>query len=89
MDIGMCAGGTCVCVCVVVLAGGWVGGREMGEGTEERTGEGKQSAATSGAATTPSGVGKLRYRLGGCVGEGATGKVYVGLNVQTGMYLWM
>ncbi|EKX48597.1 hypothetical protein GUITHDRAFT_68705, partial [Guillardia theta CCMP2712] len=25
-----------------------------------------------------------RYRLGGCVGEGATGKVYVGLNVSTG-----
>jgi len=27
---------------------------------------------------------KLRYRTGGCVGEGATGKVYVGLNVCTG-----
>lgn len=27
---------------------------------------------------------KLRYRLGGCVGEGATGKVFVGLNVMTG-----
>lgn len=45
------------------------------------------SGATSGAATTPSGVGKLRYRLGGCVGEGATGKVYVGLNVNTGELL--
>jgi len=30
------------------------------------------------------GGAKLRYRLGGCVGEGATGKVYVGLNVSTG-----
>jgi len=33
----------------------------------------------------PTGDGtKLRYRLGGCVGEGATGKVFVGLNVSTG-----
>ena len=46
-----------------------------------------QGAATSGSATTPSGNGKLRYRLGGCVGEGATGKVYVGLNVNTGELL--
>jgi hypothetical protein len=47
---------------------------------------GGQGGSTSGAATTPSGVGKLRYRLGGCVGEGATGKVYVGLNVNTGTH---
>jgi hypothetical protein len=36
-------------------------------------------------ATSSGGDGaKLRYRTGGCVGEGATGKVYVGLNVCTG-----
>ena len=47
----------------------------------------KKGGSTRGAATTPSGIGKLRYRLGGCVGEGATGKVYVGLNVSTGELL--
>ncbi len=42
-------------------------------------------SGTSGGAVTPGGNGtKLRYRLGGCVGEGATGKVFVGLNVSTG-----
>jgi hypothetical protein len=42
-------------------------------------------SGTSGGAVTPGGDGtKLRYRLGGCVGEGATGKVFVGLNVSTG-----
>ncbi len=28
--------------------------------------------------------GWVTGRLGGCVGEGATGKVYVGLNINTG-----
>ena len=28
--------------------------------------------------------GLVTGRLGGCVGEGATGKVYVGLNINTG-----
>ena len=31
------------------------------------------SIGTSGGAVTPNDGQKLRYRLGGCVGEGATG----------------